>query len=130
VAGMHGYPGLSVYCATKHAIEGLAQVRVNLQTYSVTRGKGVQPLLKSGAGCILMVSSVAGMQGYPGLSVYFATKHAIEGLAQVRVNLQSDSNTCDKGLSAASQEQSGSHTNGVKCGGHARISEPLRLLRY
>ncbi len=26
VAGLHGYPGLSVYCATKHALEGLSQV--------------------------------------------------------------------------------------------------------
>ena len=35
VAGLHGYPGLSVYCATKHALEGLSQViyilRVSLQ---------------------------------------------------------------------------------------------------
>ena len=45
--------------------------------------KACLPLLKSGAGRVLMVSSVAGMHGYPGLSVYCATKHAIEGLAQV-----------------------------------------------
>ena len=26
VAGLYGYPGLSVYCATKHALEGFSQV--------------------------------------------------------------------------------------------------------
>ena len=26
VAGLYGYPGLSVYCATKHAIEGFSKV--------------------------------------------------------------------------------------------------------
>ena len=27
VAGLYGYPGLSVYCATKHALEGFSQVQ-------------------------------------------------------------------------------------------------------
>jgi hypothetical protein len=45
--------------------------------------KACLPLLKSCAGRVLMVSSVAGVHAYPGLSVYCATKHAIEGLAQV-----------------------------------------------
>jgi NADP-dependent 3-hydroxy acid dehydrogenase YdfG len=80
VAGMHGYPGLSVSCATKHAIEGVAQVRNNLQSDSDTHDKGAPPLLKSRAGHILIVSRAAGLHGYPGLSVYCATKHAIEGL--------------------------------------------------
>lgn len=59
-----------------------SQVEVNLVgTLRVT--KACLPLLKRGAGRVLMVSSVAGLHGYPGLSVYCATKHAIEGLAQV-----------------------------------------------
>jgi len=44
------------------------------------------PLLKhcQGEGArVLNVSSVAGLYGYPGLSVYCATKHAIEGFTKV-----------------------------------------------
>jgi hypothetical protein len=60
----------------------LLSFQVNLVgTLRVT--KACLPLLKSCAGRVLMVSSVAGVHAYPGLSVYCATKHAIEGLAQV-----------------------------------------------
>lgn len=46
------------------------------------------PLLKSTQGRVLNVSSVGGLHGYPGLSVYCATKHALEGIAKVlRVEL-------------------------------------------
>lgn len=56
------------------------QIEVNvLGTLRVT--KQCIPLLKAGQGRILNVSSVAGLYGYPGLSVYCATKHAIEGLS-------------------------------------------------
>jgi len=41
------------------------------------------PLLKSGQGRIINVSSVAGLHGYPGLSAYCASKYAIEGFSQV-----------------------------------------------
>ena len=41
------------------------------------------PLLKRGHGRLLNVSSVAGVYGYPGLSAYCATKHAVEGFSQV-----------------------------------------------
>ncbi len=39
----------------------------------------VIPLL----GRVINVSSVAGLYGYPGLSVYCATKHAVEGASAV-----------------------------------------------
>jgi len=58
------------------------QVQVNVVgTLRVT--KMFLPLLKRGQGRLLNVSSVAGVYGYPGLSVYCATKHAIEGFSQV-----------------------------------------------
>jgi len=58
------------------------QVAVNLMgTLRVT--KLFLPLLKRGHGRILNVSSVAGVYAYPGLSVYCATKHAVEGFSQV-----------------------------------------------
>merc|ERR1712020_35319 len=58
------------------------QVDVNLVgTMRVT--KLCLPLLKRQGGRVLNVSSVAGLYAYPGLSVYCATKHAIEGFTQV-----------------------------------------------
>ncbi|CAB4068298.1 E1.1.1.30 [Lepeophtheirus salmonis] len=58
------------------------QVNVNLLgALRVT--KHCLPLLKAGQGRILNVSSVAGLYGYPGLSAYCATKHAIEGMSTV-----------------------------------------------
>jgi len=37
VAGLYGYPGLSVYCATKHALEGIsAAIRHELKKFGVS----------------------------------------------------------------------------------------------
>lgn len=56
------------------------QINVNLLgTMRVTRH--CIPLLKSMQGRIINVSSVAGVYGYPGLSVYCASKHALEGFS-------------------------------------------------
>jgi len=58
------------------------QVKVNVMgTLRVT--KMFLPLLKVGRGRLVNVSSVAGEYGYPGLSVYCATKFAVEGFCQV-----------------------------------------------
>jgi NAD(P)-dependent dehydrogenase (short-subunit alcohol dehydrogenase family) len=58
------------------------QIDVNfVGTLRVT--KFCLPLLKAGEGRIINVSSVAGLYGYPGLSIYCATKHAIEGASAV-----------------------------------------------
>jgi len=58
------------------------QVDVNLMgPLRVT--KQCLPLLKAGQGRVVNVSSVAGLYGYPGLTVYCATKHAIEGFSEV-----------------------------------------------
>lgn len=60
------------------------QVEVNLLG-SLRVTKLSLPLLKRcvGGGRVINVSSVAGLYGYPGLSVYCATKHAIEGFSKV-----------------------------------------------
>jgi len=57
------------------------QIKVNLLgTMRVTRH--CIPLLKAVQGRIVNVSSVAGLYGYPGLSVYCASKHALEGFSR------------------------------------------------
>jgi len=59
-----------------------SQVQTNLLgTLRVT--KLFLPLLKRAGGRVINVSSVAGLHGYPGLSVYCATKHALEGFTHV-----------------------------------------------
>ena len=59
-----------------------SQVSVNIMgTLRVT--KLCLPMLKRAQGRLLNVSSVAGVHGYPGLSVYCATKHAVEGITKV-----------------------------------------------
>jgi len=61
-----------------------SQVETNLLgTLRVT--KLSLPLLKQclTGGRVINVSSVGGLYGYPGLSIYCATKHAIEGFSQV-----------------------------------------------
>jgi len=59
-----------------------SQIEVNLLgTMRVI--KQCLPLLKSAQGRIINVSSVAGLHGYPGLSAYCSSKHAIEGLSEV-----------------------------------------------
>ncbi len=39
-------------------------------------------MLKSGGGAIVNISSIVGMIGFPGASVYTASKHAVEGLTK------------------------------------------------
>jgi len=59
-----------------------SQISVNLLG-SLRVTKLALPLLKKAKGRVVNVSSVAGLHGYPGLSVYCATKHALEGFTQV-----------------------------------------------
>ena len=59
-----------------------SQVEVNLLG-SLRVTKLALRLIKRVQGRVVNVSSVAGLYGYPGLSVYCATKHALEGFSNV-----------------------------------------------
>ncbi|MEM6821928.1 MAG: glucose 1-dehydrogenase [Verrucomicrobiota bacterium] len=43
----------------------------------------IPAMLEKGSGSIINVSSVAGQRGMPGVSIYVASKHAVEGLTKV-----------------------------------------------
>ncbi len=62
------------------AIESL--VRLNVISPITMTKYAVRSMMAAGAGRIVMVSSVAGMTGYSGLSVYSATKAALLGFAR------------------------------------------------
>jgi len=43
--------------------------------------KAALPVIKANKGRVIVMSSVAGLRGYPGLSMYCATKHGLEGFS-------------------------------------------------
>ncbi len=42
----------------------------------------IQQMLKTGGGAIVNTSSIFGLNGYPGWSLYVATKHAVTGMTK------------------------------------------------
>jgi 3-oxoacyl-[acyl-carrier protein] reductase len=100
-----------------------------------------RPMLRQRSGAIVNISSIVGLRGYAGLSVYSATKGGIEALtrslarelgpAGIRVNsiapgyLQTDMN---RSLSAAQQEQIVRRTPLGRLGGAADVVASVRFL--
>ena len=55
---------------------------INVKGTLLSMKHEIPALLKSGGGAIVNMSSVAGSIGFPGMSVYIASKHAINGLTK------------------------------------------------
>ncbi len=57
-------------------------LRVNVTGVWLVMKHCVEPMKKGGGGSIIALSSIAGLIGFPGLSAYTASKHAVYGLVK------------------------------------------------
>lgn len=67
----------------EQTIENLdAIIDVNLRGVFFCLQAEIQEMMKNGGGAIVNLASVAGLIGFPGLSPYVASKHAVNGLTK------------------------------------------------
>ena len=86
------FGGVDVLCANagiEGAVKPLTQLRlseldevlnVNVKGVFLTLKYGIPELLKRSGGSVIITSSVAGLQGSPGMTAYTTSKHAIIGM--------------------------------------------------
>src|SRR5215471_10861507 len=55
---------------------------VNIKGVFFSMKYEIDQMLKTGGGCIVNTSSIFGLNGYPGWSLYVATKHAVAGMTK------------------------------------------------
>jgi NAD(P)-dependent dehydrogenase (short-subunit alcohol dehydrogenase family) len=55
---------------------------VNIKGVFFSMKYEIDQMLKTGGGCIMNTSSIFGLNGYPGWSLYVATKHAVTGMTK------------------------------------------------
>lgn len=68
---------------TEQTVENFDRiVSVNLRGTFLCLKAEIDAMLKTGGGAIVNLASVAGLVGFPGLSPYVASKHAINGLTK------------------------------------------------
>jgi 3-oxoacyl-[acyl-carrier protein] reductase len=82
--------------STMHARDIVRVVEVNLTAALILARACSPPMFRQGSGCIVNISSVHALRGHTGVSVYSATKAALDGLTrslarelgprQIRVN--------------------------------------------
>ena len=80
-AGVEGSPDLKIEQQTEANFRHT--LSVNLDGVLWAMKYEIPALLKSGGGCIVNLSSVAGSIGMEGMAAYVASKHAVEGLTKV-----------------------------------------------
>src|SRR5260370_24626289 len=62
--------------------EASALFDVNIKGVFVCMKYEIEQMLKTGGGSIVNTSSIFGLNGYPGWSLYVATKHAVTGMTK------------------------------------------------
>jgi NAD(P)-dependent dehydrogenase (short-subunit alcohol dehydrogenase family) len=80
-AGVEGIMDLNIEQQTEANFRHTLSVNLDGVLWSMKYE--IPALLKSGGGCIVNVSSVAGSIGMAGMAAYVASKHAVEGLTKV-----------------------------------------------
>ena len=79
-AGIEGTAGLTSDLQTEENYRQTFDINVLGVLFSLKHQ--IPAILKSGGGAIVNTSSVAGRVGLPGMGVYVASKHAVEGLTR------------------------------------------------
>ena len=79
-AGIEGTPAPLIEATTEHYSR---LFDINVKGVFLSMKYEIPALLKNGGGSIINTSSVAGSVGMPGMSLYVATKHAVNGLTKV-----------------------------------------------
>jgi NAD(P)-dependent dehydrogenase (short-subunit alcohol dehydrogenase family) len=79
-AGVEGTPGLTIDQQTEENYRHTFDINVLGVLFSLKHE--IPAILKNGGGSIVNTSSVAGQIGMAGMSVYVASKHAVDGLTR------------------------------------------------
>jgi len=79
-AGIEGVPGLATDQQTEENYRRTFDI--NVLGVLLSMKHEIPAMLKNGGGAIVNTSSVAGHIGMPGMGVYIASKHAVEGLTK------------------------------------------------
>ncbi len=80
-AGVEGTPGLTSDQQTEENYRHTFDI--NVLGVILSMKHEIPAILRSGGGAIVNTSSVAGQIGMPGMGVYVASKHAVDGLTRV-----------------------------------------------
>ncbi len=79
-AGIEGHPGIMVHDQTEQEFDTVFDI--NVKGVLLSMKHQIRAMQKNGGGAIVNNSSVAGLLGMPGASVYIASKHAVNGLTK------------------------------------------------
>lgn len=77
-----GFDGTQVPLAQQSEEDVSFLLDINIKGVWLCMKYEIEQMLKNGGGAIVNTSSIFGLNGYPGWSIYTATKHAVTGLTK------------------------------------------------
>ncbi len=77
-----GFDGTQVPLAEQSEEDVSFLLEVNIKGVWLCMKYEIEQMLKNGGGAIVNTSSIFGLNGYPGWSIYTATKHAVTGMTK------------------------------------------------